>query len=746
MFKEIPMTQKLQAPSIGLVIFYPFQYYVLKDIYKHLGSDAEFVVDLGAFFPIRQPASLADSIVTLLKKNGVRYRVLEYPAYHSYQRMEDFFSPYRALVSLWERGCVIHPSNRDRKKICATYGAGKELTMVRPSRGYYDLILAYGPRDSRLFSYYTHSEIVGNPKFDDWFNGAFDEGELAAIRSRLNPTRRTVLYLPTHGDLSSVDELASSLKRLTGKFNVIVKLHYFILHEEPERVVMLRDQNIRLYGDDADLLPLLKVSDVVVSDNSSAIFDAILADKPVVVANFHDSEYLDFGHKERRKYRRGVNTALTYSGSIEQEIKRDGRILSFSDPKELEAKVIEALEDREFYRLERRKLIAELFSYNDGKCGERAAERIRECIADTSPKDRPILYHAIEAYKARIGVASYAYKHEAENQLADYRHQIATLGCEKSKPPIFTVIVIDTGIGLIETLASVTWQEYPADRYETIVIAAHPKVGDVCKYTPGQSLLKAGVKIRFEFYLSGGAISDCLAAAIESSEAEWIGFTQSGCAPGSDWLMRYMLQINGLSYVVGIGGYEVLAPETSDNRFMRYDHYLMARKLGTHTSLRRYAWVNTIINSLPLINPFGSLSNSFYRREVLLQIDIVGFRARSWAMIETLLRWLVVKHGGLAFVPIGVHRFTGPNYASFKADSFDRGFAHGLIRRARGQVLGRFSPQEGLRIVLRDVAGAISGRYARRTLILAVTAFQAACFRWAGFLTARYQVIAERQK
>ncbi len=738
------MSQKSHGASIGLVIFYPFQYYVLKDIYKHLGRDAEFIVDLGAFFPISQPASLADSIVVLLQKSGVRYRILDHAAYYSYERMDDFFSPYVALVSLWERGCVIHAVNRDKKKICATYGAGKELTMVRPSRGYYDLILAYGPRDSKLFSYYTRAEIVGNPKFDDWFNNTIDENGLAAVRSALNPGRRTILYLPTHGDLSSVDELASSLKHLADEFNVIVKLHYFIMHEEPERVVMLNDSRITLYGDDTDLLPLLKVADVVVSDNSSAIFDALLADKPVVVTDFHDPEYLDFGHKERRKYRRGTNTALTFSGSIEQEIKRDGRVLSFSDPKELKAKVFEAFEDSKYYRQERKRLVTELFAYNDGACGKRAAEKIRACISDSSPQTRPILYHAIEAYKTRTGVAAYAYRREMESQLANYRHRLVELGREKGKLPTFCIIVIDTGEGLSETLLSVSWQEYPADAYEMIVIAASPKSGSVCAYPTNHSSLKPGVKVRFKFYPSGEAISDVLAAVIAASEAEWIGFTRSGCAPGSDWLMRYMLHAEGLSYTAGIGGYVAFPLETFDNRFVRYEHYLIAKKLGTHTSLRRYAWVTTVVNSFPGINPFGSLSNSFYRREVLLQIDIPGFGARSWSIIETLFRWIAAKHGGLAFVPIGVNRFVGPSYASFRKDSFDQGFAHGLIGKARGQVLNRFSPTEGIRGVLRDVIGVISGKHARRTLILAVTALQGAFFRWVGFLVARYQGLLGR--
>ncbi len=732
--------------DIGFVIFYPFQFYVLKDIYKQLESRSEFIIDLGAFFPIRQSENLLQATLELLRSHGVKYRILWHSNYFSSENLRVFFLQYHGLVAMWERGCLTRSATRDIKKICATYGVGKELTMVRPSRGLYDLILAYGPRDQKLFAYYTESKISGNPKFDDWFSGKVSESAITAIRLILDPNKKTLLYLPTHSDLSSVDLVATELGRLRKEYNVIVKMHYFLAHEEPERVELLRKEKLIIYGDETDILPIFKVADVVLSDNSSAIFDAMLADKPLVLVDFLDTEYLDLTHKNRRQYRRGVNTALTFSGSIEQEIKRDGRVITFSNPVDMRARIAEALEDKAYYRQERKKLVAELFSYNDGKCGERAAKMILDCIAEVSPKQRPILYHAIEAYKTRIGLSSYAYKYETEGQLAVYRHQISVLGRENGGSPTFSVIVVDTGEGLRETLSAVAWQEYPVDRYEIVVMSLEPRVGEGCAYVPGRSRLKPDTKIRFEFYSGSSMVSDRLAVAISSSNAEWIGFTRSGCVPSSDWLLRYILHINGLSFVVGIGGYEMLTPETGSNRFMRYEHYLIAKKLGTHTSLRRYAWTSTVINSLPLVNPFGSLSNSFYRREVLLQIDILGFGARSWATIETLIRWLAVKHGALAFVPIGVRRFIGPNAFSFRVDSFDQGFAHGLIRRSRSQVLSRFSPQEGIRTILGEVVVALSGMYAPKSLGLAWTALQATCFRWAGFLVARYQIFVRWEK
>lgn len=731
--------------DIGFVVFYPFQFYVLKDIYKHLEGRSEFIIDLGAFFPVRQPESLLLATVGLLQSHKVKYRILWYSQYYSSENLEDFFSRYRGLVAMWERGCLTRAATKSIKKICATYGVGKELTMVRPSRGLYDLILAYGPRDQRLFSYYTESKIPGNPKFDDWFNGVVDERLVSAIRTKLDRDKKTVLYLPTHSDLSSVDVVADEFGKLRKKYNIIAKMHYFLAHEEPERVELLRKNGLILYGDETDILPLFKVADVVVSDNSSAIFDAMLADKPVVVADLLRAEYLDGEHKKQRRYRRGVNTALTFSGSIEQEIKRDGRVLTFSSPTELDARIVEALQDTVFYREARKRLVVELFAHNDGQCGKRAADMIIKCISETAPKSRPILYHAIEAYKNRIEIASYAYKREMESKLENYQHRLSELAKEKGVLPIVSTIVLDTDEGLLETLSAVTWQKYPIDAYEVIILSSHPKIGDACPYVSGRSLVRPGVAIKFHFYSEKSVLSDCLASAIEHSSAEWVGFTRSGCAPASDWLLDYVLRIRSFGPIAGIGGYEVLMPEISKNRFLRYEQYLAAKKIGTHTGLRRYSWATTVVNSFPSSNPFGALSNSFYRREVLLEIDIVKFQTQSWSVIEALLRWMASKYGQLAFVPVGVRRFSGLSYRSFRKSSFDKGFAHGLVRRSESRIFGRFSPDEGMQEIIREVLAVVSGRYARRSFDLAVTALQGSYFRLIGFLVARYRGLVELQ-
>lgn len=382
--------------KIGFVIFYPFQFYVLKNVYTHLKDEAEFVIDLGVFRPAKQPAEVLSSTIKLLNESNAFFRTLRYEDYDDTQKLETFFCRYRCLISLWMRGSVALQCNHHRLKVHFTYGVGKDLITYGFWKRYFNLILAYGERDHKIFSLYTESEIVGNPKFDDWFNARFDETLMTAIKKRLDPQKKTILYLPTHSDLCSIDEIADELKKLTKTYNIVVRFHYYTPREEPERVQKLQDPRIACFNDDADLITLLKNCDAILSDSSSVIFDAILADKPIVATAFDTDEYLDGGHGEYKPYRRGLATGLTYSGSIEQKIKKDGLVVTLKKPEELPYAVRKALEDPVFYKESRKKLREELFGFRDGKCGERAAVAIKNFLATKELPEKPLVWHLIE--------------------------------------------------------------------------------------------------------------------------------------------------------------------------------------------------------------------------------------------------------------------------------------------------------------------------------------------------------------
>jgi len=384
--------------KIGFVVFYPFHYYVYKNVYKHIRNEAEFIIDMGAFFPTEQPAELLEDTIHLLQKEKVNFRTLYFQDYLEKGSLESFLSKYVVLVSVWRRGCIVHPCAKEKRRVHMTYGIGKDLGTYAVGNRMYDLILSHGKRDHDIFSMYTTAEIVGNPKFDDWFNGNFDSELLKSLSRRLDKNKKTILYLPTHGDLSSIDELADELKKVSSLYNIIVKFHYYTPREEPERVKKLQDQRMIAFRDDTDLLSLLRVADLVISDNSSAIFDAILADKPLLVTDFLSKEYLDVEHKKPKYYRRGIARISTYSGSIEQRIKQDKLIVKIENPSQLQNGIRQALKDDKYFKDERKKLRDRLFSFQDGNSGKRAATAIKKLI-DTALPERPLFYHLLEDRK-----------------------------------------------------------------------------------------------------------------------------------------------------------------------------------------------------------------------------------------------------------------------------------------------------------------------------------------------------------
>ncbi len=398
MYQEKIIENPNPNAKIGFVIFYPFQFYVFKNVYVHLTKEAEFIIDGGRFFPLLPPPGLIDDCIKILTQHGVFFRILKFEDYQRQKYIADFFANYKALIGLWRSGCMVIPQTDKVRKVHMNYGAGKELTMFWSRHRNWDLYLCLGPRVYEIIKLFTWAETVGYPKFDDWFNNALDENLITEIRKKLDLSKKIILYLPTHGDLSSVDALADELIKSTPAYNVIVKPHYYMPYEESERMKKLEHPGIHLFQDKNDFLPFLKIADVVVSDNSSAIFDAILADKPVVVTDFLSEEYLNKEHKKLKSFQfRLPEGALTYSQSIEQKIKKDGSVIAIKKATDLMSALEKALVDGLEFKNARKKLREEIFAFSDGKCGERAAAQIKKLISLERLPEKPILYHVFEA-------------------------------------------------------------------------------------------------------------------------------------------------------------------------------------------------------------------------------------------------------------------------------------------------------------------------------------------------------------
>lgn len=152
------------------------------------------------------------------------------------------------------------------------YGIGKATYNFDIWSMNFDYILCQSLYDFKALRNYTQAELLGNPKF--------------LKRAKEVPSEKfSILYMPTYGELSSLDDRFEYIKRLSKKYHIRIKLHHMTLYYEQERVEMVKevfkDEDILTHRD--YLSDLFETSDLVISDTSGAIFDSIQYGIPLVL-------------------------------------------------------------------------------------------------------------------------------------------------------------------------------------------------------------------------------------------------------------------------------------------------------------------------------------------------------------------------------------------------------------------------------------------------------------------------------
>ena len=134
--------------------------------------------------------------------------------------------------------------------------------------------------------------LIGMPKVDRLMDGSFDRRRVLR-RLGLPDDRPTVLYAPTWSPASSLNrfgaDIIAGLRRRP--VNVIVKLHDRSRDPRPQysggvdwvaRLGALMSPAAAVLAPGADISPYLAAADVMVTDHSSAGFEYLLLDRPLV--------------------------------------------------------------------------------------------------------------------------------------------------------------------------------------------------------------------------------------------------------------------------------------------------------------------------------------------------------------------------------------------------------------------------------------------------------------------------------
>ena len=134
--------------------------------------------------------------------------------------------------------------------------------------------------------------LVGMPKVDCLVDGSLGRDDVLR-KLRMDPARPTILYAPTWSAASSLNTMGIALLDglLARPWNVIVKLHdrsrdprafYSGGVDWAERIAQLIAGKSGHLAADADICPYLAAADVMITDHSSAGFEYLLLDRPLV--------------------------------------------------------------------------------------------------------------------------------------------------------------------------------------------------------------------------------------------------------------------------------------------------------------------------------------------------------------------------------------------------------------------------------------------------------------------------------
>jgi CDP-glycerol glycerophosphotransferase (TagB/SpsB family) len=163
---------------------------------------------------------------------------------------------------------------------------------------YIDIYLVEGSyKYDRLKELYPHFEnklkIVGFSKLDPIANLDTTTKEKLYKRYDLDKNRKTILYAPTFFP-SSIEKMSANFPDDFKECNILIKAHY--LTYERKQYKNQRDK-LRYWSSfenctivdvsEYNLVPFFAISDVMISDESSAMFEFASLNKPVISNRYH---------------------------------------------------------------------------------------------------------------------------------------------------------------------------------------------------------------------------------------------------------------------------------------------------------------------------------------------------------------------------------------------------------------------------------------------------------------------------
>ena len=264
-----------ELDRIGFLIHNPELINHFHSVWKHLPADSVEVAVTG------KEQKDFDAVAASCERHQIVWR----DAREILARKERYTTLVSTLPEHFLRGAdsPYLPKSIGRFNLRFMYANGKAGWNFQKWNQIYDAILCYGPYQAEQldFCHETLKIQMGYPRFDRFFNQPIDRA--ARLRElKLDPARKTIVWLPTWSSLSSIDLFAPAIEKLQQKYNVIVKPHPITITDEPARMRTLESFHC-LIREHIDNVELFQLADFLLCDYGGSAFGGIYTDKNILL-------------------------------------------------------------------------------------------------------------------------------------------------------------------------------------------------------------------------------------------------------------------------------------------------------------------------------------------------------------------------------------------------------------------------------------------------------------------------------
>ncbi|MGN5151335.1 CDP-glycerol glycerophosphotransferase family protein [Aeromonas enteropelogenes] len=224
-------------------------------------------------------------------------KIIEGLGYSCYTTEEIISSGYQYEVIISNHSMVYHEGKPlihvlGKRRVRFMYALGKAKHNLSDWNNHYDLILCFGPWQDKQLKKICNAVTfqMGYPRYDEYFTLNGGQSHICDELG-LDKSKKTILWLPTWREISSLPLYADVMCALCDEYNVIVKTHPLSARAEPEILKIFEKYDFtKVITHVYDNLKLFQCCDFVVCDYGGTPFGALYLDKNLILLNVPDAE------------------------------------------------------------------------------------------------------------------------------------------------------------------------------------------------------------------------------------------------------------------------------------------------------------------------------------------------------------------------------------------------------------------------------------------------------------------------